>query len=240
MFRFKQFSIEDDGATMKVGTDAVMLGALVSPIKEPQKILDIGTGCGVIALMMAQRFGKAQIDSIDIDSQTIEVAKSNFVNSPWSERLQAENISLQHFAQRINDEQRGVYDIIVCNPPYFSNSLKNNEARRAIARHDDTLSLVQLFDNATTLLSAEGQLVIIIPSDIAQRAIDDASKNRLHLTKRIDIVNHIGDKPKRTVLQFAEATVMSHYESQYVTIAMRNADNNYSATYIELTQPFLL
>lgn len=245
MFHFKQFSIEDSGATMKVGTDAVLLGALACTGCEaapalPCRILDIGTGCGILALMMAQRFANAIVDAIDIDSQTIDIAAGNFLRSPWSRRLNAENISLQQFTQRHSDNRRDPYDLIVSNPPYFTNSLKNNEPRRRTARHDDTLSLAQLLQCASTLMTHGGRIAIIIPSGDTQRAIDEAHSNRMSLTDRTDIVNHLGDKPKRSVLQFTQTADNADINSRHATVALRDADNNYSAAYQQLTQPFLL
>ena len=160
MFRCKQFTIDDNGATMKIGNDAIMLGAIAQPSLLPQHILDIGTGCGILALMMAQRFPKANITAIDIDRQTTQVAAANFENSPWSNRLYALNVPLQDFATE-SDRQ---YDLIISNPPYFTNSLRNNDPRKALARHDDNLTLQQLFKASSHLLAPDGTLAIIIPS----------------------------------------------------------------------------
>ena len=114
MFSCKQFNINDNGATMKIGNDAIMLGAIAQPSLLPQHILDIGTGCGILALMMSQRFPIANITAIDIDRQTTQVAAANFENSPWSNRLYALNVPLQDFATK-SDRQ---YDLIISNPPY--------------------------------------------------------------------------------------------------------------------------
>ena len=159
MFRCKQFNINDNGATMKIGNDAIMLGAIAQPSLLPQHILDIGTGCGILALMMAQRFLIANITAIDIDWQTIQVAAANFENSPWSNRLYALNVPLQDFATK-SDRQ---YNLIISNPPYFTNSLRNNDPRKALARHDDNLTLQQLFKASSHLLAPDGTLAMQPP-----------------------------------------------------------------------------
>lgn len=232
MFRCKQFSIDDTDATMKVGNDAVMLGAIARPKQQPQRILDIGTGCGILALMMAQRFLEAQIDAIDIDSQTVTVAASNFINSPWSSHLHARHITLQELAS----QPHTTYDLIISNPPYFSNSLRNQDPRKRLARHNDTLTLSILFSASHQLLTPAGVLAIILPSSDAQRAIDTATECHLHLCSRADICNHHDDPPKRTILQFG----IQETEILIEKYRLRNSNNTYSAEYTEITSPFLL
>lgn len=243
MFHFKQFSIEDSGATMKVGTDAVLLGALAaakSAAPLPCRILDIGTGCGILALMMAQRFDSATVDAIDIDSRTTEVAASNFGRSKWSQRLAAESISLQQFAERHTAEHRENYDLIVSNPPYFVKSLKNNDPRRTMARHsDNSLELLQLLQHTSTMLADNGLLAIIIPAENATGAAGEAERHGLACVGCIDISNHFIDTPKRSILHFTHKKSKA-VTLKYSTIALRNADNSYTDEYLQLTQPFLL
>ena len=243
LFHFKQFSIEDSGATMKVGTDAVLLGALAAagggrPL--PRRILDVGTGCGILALMMAQRFESAFIDAIDIDSQTTTVAASNFLRSQWSQRLNTENTSLLLFAERHIAEHRDNYNLIISNPPYFANSLKNCDPRRTMARHsDNSLELSQLMRHASALLANDGQLAIIIPTDNATGAVSEAERHGLACFSCTDIANHHGDTPKRSILHFAQRA-NNAITMKYSTVALRNDDNSYSDEYRQLTQPFLL
>ncbi len=234
MFRCKQFTIDDTGATMKVGNDAIMLGTIVDPAHLPHRILDTGTGCGILALMMAQRFAKAHITAIDIDCQTTQVASANFAASPWSDRLSAQNISLQDFATQCNRQ----FDLIVSNPPYFTNSLRNNDPRKALARHDDRLTLQQLFKAASQLLANDGAMAIIIPSSDAAKALDEARQYKLQCRLRADICNHLSDPPKRTVLQFINSSIP--IQPIISAIPLRNPDNTYSNEYKTLTQPFLL
>ena len=250
MFHCKQFSLDDNGATMKIGTDAVLLGALADTDgahgaktahmpAPPCHILDIGTGCGILALMMAQRFDGTTVDAIDIDRQTVAVAAANFDLSPWSDRLHAEHISLQDFTLRHTDAQRTAYDLIVSNPPYFTNSLKNNDPRRRMARHSDNLDLGQLFGCAAQLTARDGRLAIILPATDADKAIGEAQLCGLQCTSLVDISNKHGDQPKRSILQFAHRADNAP-EMVHNTIALRNNDNTYSNEYKSLTQPFLL
>src|SRR5664279_2325982 len=144
-FRFRQFSVEDDQSTMRIGTDAILLGAWADPSKA-ERILDIGTGCGVIALMMAQK-SNARVDAIDINPESVEQACSNFTNSPWRERLTAFHRSFREHAKTAD----GAYDIIVTNPPWFTNSLRSNDERRNLARHHEDFDLSGLFEAANTM-----------------------------------------------------------------------------------------
>ncbi len=241
MFHFKQFSIEDDGATMKVGTDALLLGALVSSDTEPHRILDVGTGCGILALMMAQRFQNSTIDAIDIDTNTSIVAANNFRNSPWSDRLKAYNVSLENFAKQNNGNS---YDIVISNPPYFTNSLRNNDPRKRLARHDDAMPLEQLFKISSQLLSSKESadgvsvpfIAIIIPETICENAIATARQNGLYPSREIHISNRPADNPKLSVLQFNK---ISSVETNITTRHLRNSDNTNSDWYRNLAFPFL-
>jgi len=164
-FKFKQFTVWHDRCAMKVGTDGVLLGAW-SPLPEAcAKVLDVGTGSGLIALMLAQRIQGAQITAIDIDAGAVEQAKYNFSVSPWADRLNCQQISLQDL------EGEGVYDLIVSNPPYFQDSLKNPDSQRAIARHTDTLSYDELLKHSARLLTTEGILALVLPIEAEQQII---------------------------------------------------------------------
>lgn len=236
MFHCKQFAIDDNGATMKVGNDAIMLGAIAQPQQQPVRILDIGTGCGILALMMAQRYTDAQVTAIDIDAKTIEVAAANFARSPWSDRLKARNIDLQEFAK----QSQTTYDLIISNPPYFSNSLRNQDPRRRIARHDDTLTLPELFSSSQHLLSPFGTLSIILPVSELSKAITAATENKLHLHSQTNICNHPNDPPKRAILQFSTLHPPFTVFRSPFSVSLRNTDNTYSSEYKTLTEPFLL
>ena len=146
-FRFKKFTVYHDRCAMKVGTDGVLLGAWVNVSGD--NILDIGTGTGLISLMMAQRNEKAVIDAIDIDSDAVSQAKDNIGNSPFSNRINSWNASLQEFSSKV--EKR--YDVIVSNPPFFVQSLKSPNKERSVARHTDSLPVADLIKGGGCLLS---------------------------------------------------------------------------------------
>ena len=160
-FTFKEFHINQSHTAMKVGTDGVLLGAWA---EGGNKILDIGTGTGLIALMMAQRYPHSIIDAIDIDKGALKDATSNVANSPFSERINIIQSSLQSFRlQTDNEKQSLLYDAIVSNPPFFINSLKNKVQNRSFSRHTDTLSFSDLCRHASRLLKDNGTFSIIIP-----------------------------------------------------------------------------
>ena len=164
-FQFKQFFVRHDRCAMKVGTDGVLLGcwsgydaaAAGSPTIPHRyhyaRCLDIGTGSGLIALMLAQRFPDALIDAIDIDKAAVEQAAENFAASPWSDRLHAFHVRLQEW------QSHSAPSLIVSNPPYFQNSLKNPDKGRQTARHTDTLSFCELIHHSTRLLSENGVII---------------------------------------------------------------------------------
>ena len=146
-FEFKQFRIEQQKTAMKVGTDGVILGAWV-PVDEASAILDVGTGTGLIALMLAQRCN-ARIDALEIDHRACEEAEFNFKQSPWKERLKIIHSDFNAFSI----EMKQCYDLIVCNPPYFANSLRTYDPQLSRARHNITLTFIQLLKGSVSLLT---------------------------------------------------------------------------------------
>ena len=183
-FRFKQFFVNDDRCAMKVGTDGVLLGCW-TPITvhrtpytihpTPFRVLDIGTGSGLIALMLAQRCPNAQIDAIDIDTSAIEQAKENFAQSPFSNQLAAYPSSLQTWPDH-------PYDLVVSNPPYFQNSLKNPDEGRKQARHTDSLSYQELLSHSARLLNENGHLALILPAEAEEEALATFELNPMVVT----------------------------------------------------------
>jgi tRNA1Val (adenine37-N6)-methyltransferase len=163
VFRFQQFTIHQDRCAMKVGTDGVLLGAWASG---GRRMLDVGTGTGVIALMLAQRYPEACVDAIDIDADAAAQAARNAGLSPFADRVQVD-------CRRVQDHQ-GCYDAIVSNPPYFIDSLQAPDRQRSLARHADTLSYRDLMEAAWRLLADDGQLSVVVPFDYRQRMEDEA------------------------------------------------------------------
>ena len=163
MFQFKQFTIEQEMCAMKVGTDGVLLGAWA---RGGQHVLDVGTGTGVIALMMAQRYSKAHIVAIDIDERAVLQARLNVSQSPFSGRVDVVQQALQ--------EHQGEYDAIVSNPPFFIDSLAAPDQQRNMARHTETLSYGELMQAAHRLLTDDGELSVVVPFDYRRRMEDEA------------------------------------------------------------------
>ncbi|MFA6923834.1 MAG: methyltransferase [Bacteroidales bacterium] len=195
-FRFKQFVINQENAAMKVGTDAVILGAYVNP-QNAKKILDVGTGTGIIALMLAQK-SDAVIDAVEIDKNSFLQAKENFENSKWEKRINVYNESFQEYSKKISFK----YDIIVSNPPYFVNSYKSIFEEKNITKHNVNLSLNELIECSTNILDCSGIIYLIIPSDNLQKIVLLAEKEKLYCNEVLNIFPKPYSKPKRAVLKF--------------------------------------
>ena len=214
-FTFKQFHIVDNHTAMKVGTDGVLLGAWAQGGK---KILDIGTGTGLIALMMAQRFPLADIDAIEIDKGAFKDAQLNVSQSPFNDRINIINCCLQDYQLCHETCTEGVYDAIVCNPPYFINSLKNPLQSRTTARHADSLSLQELIYYAKRLLKTKGTLSIIIPYDNKDILEAEAIFNGLSVLKLVNIKTKSSKPAKRCLIEFGkDATKQCEEEEQVLT-----------------------
>lgn len=195
-FQFKQFRVEQNLAAMRVGTDGVLLGAWAN-VEGNNSILDIGTGTGVIALMLAQR-SNANIDAIDIESGAIQDAIFNFKQSPWNNRLNATQISLQEFVGKAGKK----YDCIVSNPPFFNNSAKSAQKEKALARHTDTLNFSDLISGVAKLLNPTGWFCVILPIDTENIFRQTALRYGLHLTKITRVKPNVNKPCKRVLLQF--------------------------------------
>lgn len=167
MFRFKQFTIEQDECAMKVGTDGVLLGAWA---RGGSRVLDVGTGTGIIALMMAQRYPDAHILGIDIDEGAVRQATTNVLSSPFSSRIRIQQTTFQD----MDDSFAGCFDAIVSNPPFFIDSLAAPDEQRHLARHTATLTYAELMQTAWRLLSDDGELSVVVPFDYRQRMEDEA------------------------------------------------------------------
>ncbi len=233
-FAFKKFTIRQDKCAMKVGTDAVLLGAWAKTYGV-RHALDIGTGTGVIALMLAQKCG-ATIDAIDIDEESCSEAKDNVGNSPWAERVHIHHISLQDFA-RMQDEK---YELIVSNPPYFIDSLPATEESRTKARHTVLLPFRDLVEGAAKLLTKEGKFCVILPPREGEKFREIAATKGLHLT-RITRVKTTPEKPeKRWLMQFA-FTAKPQVSDSTLIIEQDNLNaQHYTEEYKALTREYYL
>lgn len=197
-FHFKQFSIDQTDCAMKVNTDGVLLAALLD-IKDPAQILDIGTGTGLIALMLAQKFPASIIDAVEIDENAARTAGRNFANSPYSDRIRIFHSSIEDYFLCKNEK----YGLIVSNPPYFINSLRSEDPLKEIARHTDISFFDRLLINSAKKLNDTGLLYIILPISTSERLKKSAiSNNMLHVQQEILIHSFPDSKPHRTILVF--------------------------------------
>ena len=238
-FQFKQFFVRHDHCAMKVGTDGVLLGAWAEPAVSIQpsafRILDVGTGSGLVALMLAQRFPDAPIDAIDIDEAAVEQAAENFAASPWSDCLHAFHARLQDW------QSHSVPSLIVSNPPYFQNSLKNPDKGRELARHTDTLSYEELLYHSARLLSEHGRLAIILPAEAEQEIRTLAAQHSLFTTRVTRVYSKETKPARRVLLQFEK----SDYRDTDISIAedslvLEDGKGGRSAAYREITKDFYL
>ena len=232
-FQFKQFKINQDIAAMKVGTDGVLLGAWVD-LTDVQNVLDAGTGTGLIALMMAQRYAKSKITAIDIDPDACRQAAENFTMSQWSDRLDVVNVSIQSFRQN----QNGAFDLIVCNPPFFQNSFKSDCSKRNLARHTDSLSAEDLIRSASMLSTDCGRLAVVIPEEQSERFIELSHKYFYNLVRSLHVKPNKMKPTKRRLLEFKKHFTGEFQENEiFIETAVRHF---YSNEYKELTKEFYL
>lgn len=229
-FRFKQFAVRQEKSAMKVGTDGVMLGAWVE-IGLAKTILDIGTGTGLIALMLAQR-SNATIDAVEIDEQSAIQATENVENSRWRNRVKVYQSSFQSFAKHSAQQ----YDLIVSNPPYFTKSLKPPAIARTIARHNDQLPHSELLTGVSRLLATEGRFVGIFPYIEGNVFVAEASAHNLFCNKKLNILGKTNGTVKRVMLEFSR--VKSPFSED--NLAIRNTNGEYTPEYIDLTKDFYL
>jgi len=228
-FTFKQFSIRHDRCAMKVGTDGVLLGAWTD-LHHSRHILDIGTGTGLIALMLAQRNNECQITAIDIDTEAVGQATDNIQNSPWKDRVVA-------ICQDICTYQaNGMFDTIVSNPPYFIDSMKSPDNQRTTARHTDSLDANRLLEKVSELLTPEGQFSIILPADQTKNLILIANQNGLYPSRCTQVITRPGLSPKRVLMEFRK----THQEYLQDELIIELDRHVYSQEYIALTKEFYL
>lgn len=237
MFKFKQFTIHQDRTAMKVGTDGVLLGAWAPIAPTAQRILDIGTGTGLIALMLAQRYPSLNITAIDIDKNSIEQATENIKNSPFAQYITTHHTSLQDY----NPKEK--YDAIVCNPPYFVASLKCPDSQRTQARHTDSLSFDELLSHSARLLNDEGSLSVILPVAEGNQLIELAPKYGFSLTHLVEVHPTPTTPPKRLLMQFVMRNSQLNHSSLLIShssLTIEIARHQYTPEYIALTRDFYL
>ncbi|MPQ48773.1 methyltransferase [Marinifilum sp. N1E240] len=232
-FDFKQFRINQEGSAMKVGTDGVLLGAWTD-VEETERILDVGTGSGLIAIMLAQRTeGNTKIDAVEIDSDAYQQAVDNSNNCQWHS-----NISIYHQSfQEFEKENLNTYDRIVSNPPYFMNGLNAKSEGRTKARNADHLPFEDLLNGAKKMLKPDGTLSVVLPIEEGNYFERIARLNGFCLKRKVSVLPNPGKPAKRFLLEFSlEETEVKEYE-----ISVENGQRHvYSSEYIELTKAFYL
>ena len=232
LFNFKQFSVQQHKTAMKVGTDGVLLGAWC-PNENPVSILDIGTGTGLIALMLAQRTTAQQIDALEIDENAYEQATENFENSPWNDRLYCFHAGLDEFVDDPEDE----YDLIICNPPFYSEDFKTNNESRDLARFQDAMPFEELIEAADLLLSENGIFAVIIPYKEEERFIDLCAELELFPIKMTRVKGSHTTPIVRSLLAFKRFELTTLTANELVVEINRH---EYTDDYINLTQDFYL
>ena len=231
-FKFKEFSVNQDQCAMKIGTDAVLLGAWTSLETHPFSVLDIGSGSGILALMIAQRSEAQTIEAIEIDDNAYEQCSSNFENSPWADRLFCFHASLLEFVEEVDDE----FDLIICNPPFYSEDYKTNNATRDLARFNDAMPFEHLIYAVAHLLSENGIFSVIIPFKEESRIIDLASKVGLFLNRSLHVKGNPDSEIKRSLLEFSyKGTEVISSE-----LIIETSRHNYTEDHINLTKEFYL
>lgn len=258
-FRFKQFEIEQDRCAMKVGTDGVLLGAWA---QGGRRILDIGSGTGLISLMMAQRFPEAEVVGIDMDADACRQARENVMASPFRDRVEIECCRLQDFggagvsktAEALETAEglkvdggaseaaeglnaAGVFDAIVSNSPFFVDSLKNPDSKRTMARHTDSLPFRDLFAGVKRLLSDDGIFSAIVPVEVVEQFVAESCMLGFYLIRKCDVKTVERKQPKRFMLSFAKHRI-SPYEEHVET--MMDSHGNRSEWYRKITEEFYL
>ncbi|HQW69144.1 MAG TPA: methyltransferase [Flavobacterium sp.] len=232
-FNFKQFSVQQDKCAMKIGTDAVLLGAWCPIDNNPFSVLDIGAGTGILSLMLAQRSHAEQIDALEIDEDAYEQCVENFEASPWSDRLFCFHAGLDEFIDEPEDE----YDIIISNPPFYSEDYKTDNSQRDLARFQDAMPFEELIEATNLLLSENGIFAVIIPFKEEERFIDLCAEVELFPVKVTRVKGSHTTPIVRSLLAF------KRYELSVLTadeLVIEINRHEYTDDYINLTKDFYL
>lgn len=230
MFQFRQFEIDDSMTAMKVGTDGVLLGAWAFESHSPHHILDIGTGTGIVALMLAQRFGNTHITAIEIDPEAARQARLNVEHSPWKDRIEVINIDILEF------DPPEPFDAIVSNPPFFNQPLQSPDIRRATSRHESNLTLERLINKAGDMLTDDGIFAFIAPSERLDELTYKTAVARIDLERITHVAPNDLSTPIRILLQGRKGLART-YRTDRLDI---RSGNRYTSAYQTLTGDFYL
>ena len=227
IFRFKQFGVLNDKTAMKVGTDGVLLGAWCD-VAGARRVLDVGTGCGLIALMVAQRNQGAVVTAIDIDDEAVGEARVNVARSPWSDRVEALCVDFNDFAAQ------EPFDLIVSNPPFFTENVMAPDQSRNVARHSVSLTMEQLIGNSKPLLANGGRLAFIAPTQQELNIRRCVLKAAMSISRLARVVPVEGGAAKRLLCELVASPAPTVEEQ----IVIKLADGYYSQQYVAMTQDF--
>ena len=229
-FQFKQFTVWHDKCAMKVGTDGVLLGAWAS-VRNAHRILDVGTGTGLVALMLAQRsLPDANIVALEIDEAAAGQARENVARSSWKERIEVVQVDFKKY------QSSAKFDVIVSNPPYFIDSLGCPDQQRNSARHNDSLTYEDLLAGVAGLLAEDGTFTIVIPADVADRVKMIASAKRMQAVRQLNVITKPGGIPRRTLITFSFSNQKCIVEELLTEVAR----HQYSKEYVALTREYYL
>ncbi|WP_276168185.1 tRNA1(Val) (adenine(37)-N6)-methyltransferase [Zobellia alginiliquefaciens] len=231
-FKFKQFSVEQDQCAMKVGTDGVLLGAWAAIENNPESILDIGAGTGLIALMIAQRSLADSIDALEIDEGAYEQCVSNFEASDWGDRLFCYHAGLDEFV----DEWEDPYDLIVSNPPFYSEDVSSGDSSRDNARQNQSLPFDELLEGVSKLLAQDGSFATIIPFKEETAFLQLAKSFGLYAQRITRVKGSTTSEVKRSLLQFGFA----ESDVDLSELIIETGRHEYTAEYVALTKDFYL
>jgi tRNA1Val (adenine37-N6)-methyltransferase len=231
-FQFKHFKVEHDRCAMKIGTDAVLLGAWASLEAQPNSILDIGAGTGVLALMMAQRSGAELIDALEIDDAAYEQCVANFENSDWGDRLFCYHAALDEFTEEIEER----YDLIISNPPFYTEAFKSDNKERNTARFEDAMPFEALLKSVSKLLSNSGHFNVVIPYSEQLSFIEHAKHKGLYPYRILNVRGQQSSPLKRSLIGFSFQKQTLKTSELTIEIERHRYTNDYTA----LTKDFYL
>ncbi|MFC6860037.1 tRNA1(Val) (adenine(37)-N6)-methyltransferase [Zunongwangia atlantica] len=233
-FIFKQFEVQQDRCAMKIGTDGVLLGAWADIPENTNSILDIGTGTGVIALMMAQRSSAQLIDALEIDENAYEQAVENFEQSDWGDRLFCYHAEFGEFVEEMQDEEK--YDLIISNPPFYNSDYKTTSEERDIARFQDALPFKLLLEGSTYLLSEKGKLAVIIPKNQEENFLDIAKNFGLFPEK----ITYVKGSPTAEIKRCLILLNINSTKTAKDELIIEHDRHQYTKEYKNLVSPFYL
>lgn len=234
-FTFKEFTVHQDKTAMKIGTDAVLLGAWTSLKNNPTTILDIGSGTGILGLMLAQRSNAMTIDAVEIEENAYEQTVENFEKSDWADRLFCYNASFQDFVSEMIEENEQ-YELIISNPPFYTATFESENMSRNKARFTSSLSFENLLNGVSKLLSENGIFTSIIPFKEESNFVQIANKNGLFLNKVCRVKGNISSEIKRSLLEFSFEKLQIKEDE----LIIETHRHQYTKKYIDLTKDFYL